>query len=85
MKRDIGFTKILRRCVARALSDGSGDLRGKVGVKAVETAGGCSGKERFADYGQATRVVMRKRGKRHGARQVYSCKSCGGWHVGGHI
>lgn len=86
MKLDIGWTKIRRRCIARAMADETrSDLKGKAGIKAAETAGGCSGKERFPDYGAATRVVMRKKGKRHGARQVYACKSCGGWHLGSHL
>jgi hypothetical protein len=86
MKRDIGWTKLRRRVIARSLADeNSVNLRGKAGIKAVETAGGCSGKERFPDYGAAARVIMRKKGKRHGARQAYACKSCGGWHLGGHL
>ena len=82
MRLDIGFLKIKRRCIKRALSENSGDVRGNAGMIAVDTKGGCEGKERFETKGMADSVVNRKKGKRHCARQVYSCRACGGWHVG---
>ena len=43
----------------------------------------CAGKERFATWDQAERV-LRRRGKKSKVmrRHVYRCPSCRGWHVG---
>lgn len=84
MKRDIGFTKIRRRVIARAINEEAGvGLRGKAGMQEAEKAIGCQGKERFESHTQASAVINRKKGKRHDRRQVYACKACRGFHVGG--
>lgn len=41
----------------------------------------CMGKERFAGAGQAKKVVRNMK-RFNKTVQAYSCKNCGGWHVG---
>lgn len=84
MKRDIGFAKIRRRCIARAMSE-EGSLRGREGIKADEKATSCQGKERFESHAMASVVVNRKKGKRRIRRKVYACRDCRGFHIGSTI
>lgn len=85
MKPDIGFQKLRRRVIARAINEESGaGLRGKEGLKAADKAGGCTGKERFESHAKASKIINRKGKKRHDRREVYFCRSCCGFHIGGH-
>jgi hypothetical protein len=83
MKPDIGFQKIRRRVVARAMRE-EGGLLGREGIRAAEQAGSCTGKKRFETHSQAQKIINRKGKKRHDRRCVYFCRSCGGFHVGTH-
>ncbi len=85
MKPDIGFQKLRRRVIARAINEeASAGIRGKEGLKAADKAGGCTGKERFESHSNAQKIINRRGKKRHDRREVYFCRSCGGFHIGGH-
>ncbi len=79
MKRDLGMIKIRRRCIARDLAEKTGGTKGDAALVAIETAAGCSGKERFGSFALASKVRDRKQS---GPRMVYPCRDCGGFHIG---